>query len=1274
VRLHDLIAVVISLIAAVSLTGVSRANEHTSGFDYAIRLATDLPGHDYRKETLPNVDQCIATCTSDPACKSFTFNVERSVCFLKDRLGKELPFGAAISGWKQPSGADAGDQRHIFGIFKDSDFPGGDIRSGLVDPALRDLSLGQCQAICDQDVDCQSFTYNMPKQVCFLKDGSAKPEVFAGATSAVKIAPLPDTSVVDGLPTADLEWRDEDTETTFVKRIVEASQSFGAACKAERVELARLATELEAAIPDDPMKAGESVEVVWRRPASTISSPSWLMVSANRPVRFMGSGFYSLTPNAIAPFGISAHDDLTRAFVSLRGDDAPYSGSIEVVALEAGELTITVNVVGYVRRCLEEFSSATLERSLQVVVSPQAIFTVRDLFSFERPKTVIASPDGRTITEVFEGRIRLQVADRSAVLADRVGDEPRYSPTGRFLVVSNPDGGDLIDTVDGTFIKTLMSSSVAWENSDSFAIAAGIWGSVDGHNTLVQDYVVGFETMDPQAPALPLDCHACPGEFSLHSIDLENDVAFASGSFASFARRLSGARQLEDDTADGLEKQISSLLPRFGPSSPVLIPHADRPWHLRGGFKTTNTSSGLGSLAPNDTTDVFQRFERYKVEPIEVVLTDDSLVLGNSELGVTRGASALPTDPHLPTLDAEIAKRAMVSRLREFGLPLLEHKPATFTSDGRDMEEVLSRLEASVRFKDSSPFPETSCGRIKSESGGVVEWPEISQAVQFVVPQGTIWFLYSACSLGSSAAYYADLFVVVTQDTSQVFRLNQGEGGSTSEFGECGEFDIETCELGVRAYDNRFLLIWSKWAGDVTVFDTLNGKAIFTAYGNLQRANSFEEAFYAPETNHLIQVNRDNSFFLFDVRSGSQTLEGRYVDDEVVVWTPDLRFDASQEGASYVTLRFPGRYQQQSFQQYAKKLKAVGLIQSALRRQLTARPATALPIPPTIDGEVELVGGRLQGVLKASEGTAQISVFQDGLMTDILEVNDGTEIAVNVMWRDQTTWVSFVATDKMGLVSVPVGKQITAVGDLLPTVRAVVVAIDRYDTVGDLSFAGRDAATLESALRTQSGRSLDLASFKALVDEHATRESVLAELRAVVTSARPGETILFSFAGHGLLDHNGRFYMATSASNLSDIAGTSIAWDDVANVIAQTSARVVVLLDACHSGAAGTTAFASNDDAVADVLGNGSTGLLILSASKGRQLSEESAAVGGGYFTNAFADVISRKRTTYDINGNGRIEVSELYSGLKRSVALQTQGRQIPWLARNELVGDFPLF
>jgi hypothetical protein len=84
--------------------------------------------------------------------------------------------------------------------------------------------------------------------------------------------------------------------------------------------------------------------------------------------------------------------------------------------------------------------------------------------------------------------------------------------------------------------------------------------------------------------------------------------------------------------------------------------------------------------------------------------------------------------------------------------------------------------------------------------------------------------------------------------------------------------------------------------------------------------------------------------------------------------------------------------------------------------------------------------------------------------------------------------------------------------------------------------------------------------------------------------------------------------------------------------------------------------------------------MLVLAASKGRQYSYEGSKWGGGVFTDALVEAIQRNRPNYDLDHNGVIETSELYYALKSLVVRETTGEQSPWLARQDLLGDFALF
>ena len=159
-------------------------------------------------------------------------------------------------------------------------------------------------------------------------------------------------------------------------------------------------------------------------------------------------------------------------------------------------------------------------------------------------------------------------------------------------------------------------------------------------------------------------------------------------------------------------------------------------------------------------------------------------------------------------------------------------------------------------------------------------------------------------------------------------------------------------------------------------------------------------------------------------------------------------------------------------------------------------------------------------------------------------------------------------------------------------------------------------------------------------------------------------------AGHGFRDETGgKFYLVTRETQRLSLGATALGWDEIAAAFDDTKARVIVFLDACHGGAAGLEG--SNDDVVSSLIKRGSS-ITVIAASKGRQESLEFNS--GGAFTTELVRAVSTERERTDANRNGAIELAELYGVIKQQVVLATQGRQTPWIARNQMVGEIPLF
>ena len=130
-------------------------------------------------------------------------------------------------------------------------------------------------------------------------------------------------------------------------------------------------------------------------------------------------------------------------------------------------------------------------------------------------------------------------------------------------------------------------------------------------------------------------------------------------------------------------------------------------------------------------------------------------------------------------------------------------------------------------------------------------------------------------------------------------------------------------------------------------------------------------------------------------------------------------------------------------------------------------------------------------------------------------------------------------------------------------IRAAFVGVDRHrdPLIGDLNGAVRDARALW-ALLTDSMPGM-VASL--LTDGDATLAAVTAALDGTLGAAGPDDVVLIGFAGHGTPDHR----LVVTDTSASDIPGSTISMESVADWFRRTRARaVVMLLDCCFSGGA----------------------------------------------------------------------------------------------------------
>ena len=100
-----------------------------------------------------------------------------------------------------------------------------------------------------------------------------------------------------------------------------------------------------------------------------------------------------------------------------------------------------------------------------------------------------------------------------------------------------------------------------------------------------------------------------------------------------------------------------------------------------------------------------------------------------------------------------------------------------------------------------------------------------------------------------------------------------------------------------------------------------------------------------------------------------------------------------------------------------------------------------------------------------------------------------------------------------------------------------------------------------------------------------------------------------------------------------------------------------------------------NDELAQQLMAGGRCGVMVFSASKGRQEAMESPDLGGGFgaFAYGLVQALGPKAKEADLNENGFVEFMELVDYVSHVVDEVTKGEQTPWLSRKELFGDLPV-
>ena len=472
-----------------------------------------------------------------------------------------------------------------------------------------------------------------------------------------------------------------------------------------------------------------------------------------------------------------------------------------------------------------------------------------------------------------------------------------------------------------------------------------------------------------------------------------------------------------------------------------------------------------------------------------------------------------------------------------------------------------------------------------------------------------------------------------------------------------------------------------------TVFRLSDGKLIKTLPA---RGIFSKDGRFMGKLNY--SINTDELWMLKD-KAGKEVSEKvlsmRCQDDgEYIIYTPDGYYERSPEGTSQIYWTFSnGLFPESfSFEQLESVYRRPDIIKARLAGDLNAgKPAPPATRPPYVEmadhreiKETAETTYPLKLTASALDEVKTLRIFVNGKPAmDIPIGAKEKELSLDVPLSPGMNRITAIAYNQQGFSSNSKYLDVLCKRADLPKPNLYVIGIgvSEYAMLPkewQLSSAHKDAKSVISAFKSQEGKIFGRVEAKLLTNAEASVEAITDALKSL-ESVKENDLAVVFLAGHGIMSKDEVFYFLSSSGELEKPENGGISWQLLGDALNKVKGRVLVLLDACHSGNISTQVIVPNDELAQKLRSEGKSGIMVFSASKGRQSALEDVDGGYGVFAHAITQSLGPESKQADTNGNGFVEFMELVDHVRKNVDKETEGDQTPWLSRKELFGDFAI-
>jgi uncharacterized caspase-like protein len=234
------------------------------------------------------------------------------------------------------------------------------------------------------------------------------------------------------------------------------------------------------------------------------------------------------------------------------------------------------------------------------------------------------------------------------------------------------------------------------------------------------------------------------------------------------------------------------------------------------------------------------------------------------------------------------------------------------------------------------------------------------------------------------------------------------------------------------------------------------------------------------------------------------------------------------------------------------------------------------------------------------------------------------------------------------------------------------IGVSRYKNGQySLDYAHKDAQALSEELGRQTGRLYNGVKKRVLTDDQATRGNILDGLDWILQEATQKDLAVIFVAGHGLKDSRGNYYFLPYEGDPESLRRTAVKWFDFQDVLNSLPSKVMLLVDTCHSGSVTGKRRDVGDitDALRELV-NAESGVVVMTASTGREFSQEHPDWGHGAFTKALVEGLQGGA---DYDKNRTVELKELDLFVTQRVKQLTGGSQHPTTEIPRTLPNFPI-